>query len=56
MAEYKPLYEWSLNEAVRNDERTLWRDSFKENCRCAMDIERAISEGYKHSRTSDCQT
>lgn len=46
MAEYKPLYEWSLNEAVRNDERTLWRDSFKENCRCAMDIERAISEGY----------
>ena len=46
MAEHKPLYVWSLSEAIRNNERDLWRESFKENCRCSMDIERAISEGY----------
>lgn len=46
MADHKPLYVWSLNEAIRNNERELWRENFKENCRCAMDIERAISDGY----------
>lgn len=46
MADHKPLYEWSLNEAIRNDERDLWRDSFKENCECARAIEDAISAGY----------
>lgn len=46
MTEHKTLYEWSLSEAIRNNERKLWRDSFHENCACARAIEKAISTGY----------
>ena len=42
MQNYKPLYLWSLEEAIRNNEKDLWRESYKENCDCARAIEKAI--------------
>lgn len=39
-----PLYEWSLEDAVRNNERDLWRESYKENCVCARALETAIPD------------
>lgn len=42
MQNYKPLYLWSLEEAIRNNEKDLWRESYKENCDCARTIEKAI--------------
>ncbi len=54
MAEQVPLYEWSLEDAVRNNERDLWRASYKENCDCARAIERAISENYHDNILEDC--
>lgn len=46
MAEYKSLYKWSLNEAIRNNEKDLWRESYKENCDCARSIEKAIAKNH----------
>lgn len=46
MSEYKPLYLWSLEYAVRSNERDLWRESYKENCDCARAIEKAINSAY----------
>ena len=46
MAEHKSLYLWSLAEAQKLGELDLWKESYKENCSCARDIERCIEEGY----------
>lgn len=56
MADHKSLYRWSLEEAIRHNERDLWRESHKENCDCATDIERAIGDAYdyKTSHLNDC--
>lgn len=54
MAERVPLYEWSLEDAVQNNERDLWRESYKENCGCARTIERAINENYYDNVLHDC--
>lgn len=56
MYEHKPLYTLSLTEAVRNNERDLWRESYKENCDCARTIEKAIAAAYEYekSRLNDC--
>lgn len=54
MPEHKPLYRWSLEDAVRNNERTEWRESYRENCDCARAIERAIEENYHDNRLEDC--
>lgn len=56
MPEHKPIYEWSLDEAVRNNERELWRESQKENCDCARAIERAIADAYDYEKShlNDC--
>ena len=56
MSEHTPLYIWSLEEAVRNNERDLWRESYKENCDCARTIEKAINSAYdyKNARLNDC--
>ena len=54
MSERVPLYEWSLEDAVRNNERDLWRESHKENCDCARAIERAINENYHDNVLHDC--
>ncbi len=54
MSEHKPLYIWSLDYAVRSNERDLWRESYRENCDCARAIERAISENYQDNSLDDC--
>lgn len=54
MSEHKPLYIWSLDYAVRSNERDLWRESYRENCDCARAIERAISENYHDNSLDDC--
>ena len=46
MTEHTSLYRYSLEEAVRWNERDLWRESHKENCSCARAIEEAIKDGY----------
>lgn len=51
MAEHKPLYRWSLEDAVRNNEQELWRESYKENCDCARAIERAITDAYNYGQS-----
>ena len=45
-SEHKPLYPYSLEEAVRNNEKALWRESYRENCTCANAIDRLIAENY----------
>ena len=45
-SEHKPLYPYSLEEAVRNNEKALWRESYRENCTCANAIDRLITENY----------
>lgn len=54
--EHKPLYKWSLEEAIKNSERELWRKSHMENCDCARAIERAINSAYdyKNAYLKDC--
>ena len=42
MSEHKSLYIYSLSEAVRSNEKDLWRESYKENCDCARAIEKTI--------------
>ena len=46
MAEHKSLYPWSLSDAQDYGEVDLWRESFKENCRCARAIEQAIASSF----------
>ena len=46
MADHKPLYRWSLQDAVTHNEVQDWRDSYRENCDCARAIERAIADQY----------
>ena len=50
MTEHISLYRYSLEEAVRWNERDLWRESHKENCSCARAIEEAIKDGYHDNR------
>ncbi|MCQ4022413.1 DUF3849 domain-containing protein [Ruminococcus sp. zg-924] len=45
---------WSLDYAVRSNERDLWQESYRENCDCARAIERAINENYHDNRLDDC--
>lgn len=54
MSEHKPLYMWSLDYAVRSNERDLWRESYRENCDCARAIEQAINENYRDNCLNDC--
>ena len=53
MAEHKPLYRWSLEDAVRHNEREAWRESYRDNCDCARAIEWAIEENYHGNRLED---
>ena len=54
MAEHKAVYEWSLEEAIRMNERDLWRESYRENCDCARAIECAIRDHYSDNCLHDC--
>lgn len=54
MAGHKPLYRWSLKEALSRGERDEWRESYKENCDCARAIERAIADNYHDNILKGC--
>lgn len=54
MPKIKPLYPFSLKEAVSLGEKDLWRESYLENCDCARAIERAIDEHYDGQRLDPC--
>ena len=54
MSEHKPLYVYSLSQAVRSNEGDLWRESYKENCDCARAIEKIINENYRDNVLNDC--
>lgn len=54
MFEHKSLYIYSLSEAIRNNEKDLWRESYKENCDCARTIEKAIADNYHDNVLNDC--
>ena len=43
---HKPMYTSSLEEAQDHGEDDLWREIFKENCRCARAIEQAIASNF----------
>lgn len=53
MVDHKPLYLWSLKDAIAHDEVQDWRDSYKENCDCARAIERAIADHYQDNILED---
>lgn len=46
MSEHKPVCGYSAAEAQRHGELELWRESHKENCKCARAIEDAISRSF----------
>lgn len=49
MAEHKELYIYSAADAKAYGELAQWRESHKENCKCARAIEDAISRGFDGS-------
>ena len=54
MPEFVPLYRYSLQNANEMDEVEQWRESHRENCKCANDITEAIRENYHNNRLEDC--
>ena len=38
MPEFKPLYRYTLQNANEFDEVEQWRESHRENCKCANDL------------------
>ena len=46
MADHKSLYIYSAADAKEHGELELWRESHKENCKCARAIEDAISRSF----------
>ena len=54
MADHKPLYRSSLQDALENNELQDWRDSYRENCDCARAIERAIADHYQDNSLGEC--
>jgi len=46
VAEHKPLYRWSFNEAVRLGETDQWRASWHENIACRDYITQSIALNY----------
>lgn len=47
------IYPYSLEYAIKYNERDLWRESYQLNCDCARAIEQAIAENYDGSRLAD---
>ena len=54
MSEFKPLYRYTLQNANEFDEVEQWRESHRENCKCANDITDAINSNYHDNRLDDC--
>lgn len=50
MPEYKPIYFYSLEEAIRHNERNLWKESYRENCDCARAITQGIADNYHDNK------
>ena len=50
----KFVYRYSLEDAIKDNERDLWRESHKLNCDCARAIERAIDAHYQDNRLEEC--
>ena len=50
MAEHKPLYRWSFNEAVRLNETDQWRASWHESIACRDFIDQSIAQNYDGHR------
>lgn len=50
----KFVYRYSLEDAIKDNERDLWRQSHKLNCDCARAIERAIDAHYQDNRLDEC--
>lgn len=46
MSERAILYKYSLQEAVRCNEKPLWRESYAANCKCARAIENSIKTNF----------
>jgi len=42
----KPLYRYSYDEAKHNNDIYLWRESFKENVKCADAVKKSIAENF----------
>lgn len=54
MAQHKPIYIWSKNEAIKDGDIERWRESHKENCDCARTIEKTIQANYKNNVLNKC--
>lgn len=54
MSKYKSLYRYTLENAIEYDEVHQWRDSHRENCKCANDITEAINNNFHNNRLDDC--
>lgn len=55
MAESKPFYIYRASDAKKRGELNLWRESHKENCRCARAIEDAIRTSFNGANLqADC--
>lgn len=46
MTEHKPVYRYSLKEAINLGEKDLWKESHEENCRCAEEIKAIIWQNF----------
>ena len=46
---HEPLYIWSKNQARQSGEMDLWCESHNANCRCAIAIEKALTEYYREN-------
>lgn len=47
------IYPYSLEYAIKYNEREQWRESYQANCDCARAIESAINENYDGFRLAD---
>ena len=47
------IYPYSLEYAIKYNERDLWRESYQLNCDCARAIENDINENYDGPRLAD---
>ena len=54
MSKYKPLYRYTLKNALEYDEVDQWRESHRENCKCAYDISETINNSFHDNRLDDC--
>ncbi len=54
MSIFKPLYRYTLQNAIEFDEVEKWRESHRENCKCANDITDTINSHYHDNILDNC--